>query len=255
VAAHSYAENISVDGSKKVSVVGASGTILHPTGGDAIVISGGGALTLRGFVVTAPGNGASCSGSTSKLVATQTQFVSAGQNGVYTSTCPLTLDACFIDSNGAAGVVVSTDFTIRNSIITRNKTQGGVQQIGPPNTAVFFNNTVADNSGPTGVSCGAGAFVVNNSILYNNRNAGGLSETTCATQNSAGDIDGFKVDLRSQAPGFKQTGSGADYYHLVPASPCRNQAAREGAPTHDYDLEPRPDPTSNLVDIGADEIQ
>jgi hypothetical protein len=254
-----YSASVTVDGNRNVFLVGEN-TIVHAASGNAFSVNSGGQLTLRGFIVTAPLDGASCSGSTASLTAYRTQFVNSGGNGISTSNCPIKLDGCWLDSNGGAGVITTTSFDISNSIITRNKTMGGLREAGAPGTGRFVNNTVADNVGSYGVDCSLGPYSVQNTILYNNQTSAGggaISETSCPLVTSAADItgNGVVVTLLGMPPGFRQGASGADAYHLAPNSPCINKGSANGVPDHDYDGEPRPDPTSHLVDIGADEVQ
>jgi hypothetical protein len=254
-----YTASVTVNANRKVFLVG-NGVFLN-TGPTAIDINSGGQLTIRGFIVTSSNDGIICSGSTSKLTAYRTQIINNPGNGINTSTCPIVLDGVWLDSNGAAGVVVSTDFDIRNSIITRNKAMGGLREAGAPGTAVFINNTVADNVGPYGVDCTMGSgYTIKNTILYNNQksgSSGAISETSCALVTSAADItgNGVVVNLMTTAPGFKTMTSGADAYHLAPTSPCRDKGSNDGAPDHDYDGEPRLTSATGVVDIGADEVQ
>jgi len=106
------------------------------------------------------------------------------------------------------------------------------------------------------------SLVVRNSILASNAGGGGagIAETNCSTTSSASDdpTSGPQsaVDLTTTPPGFKGSmPTTADSYHLVPASACINKASAVYAPNHDADFETRPDVTTMLPDIGADEVQ
>ncbi|MCU1282623.1 MAG: hypothetical protein JWM53_6169 [bacterium] len=265
IAAGSYNENVGVN-NKTIYLVGANGAIIHPTNSDALGASGGGSLTVRNLVAMATnGNAGLCSSAT--LTAYRSQFINSSQVGVYTSSCQLLLDGVWVHGNSTVGISLSGgNFTIINSIITKNGGAGGVTQVTAGTTMVFANNTVADNTSSTtayaGVNCAAvGSFETVNSIFYNNKLAGGaIAETNCPSSFNASDDVSIgpqsTVDLTGgKTPGFKGgTPLTADSYHLVPTSPCRNEATMASAPDHDFDFEHRPDATSMIPDIGADEV-
>ena len=263
VAAGSYNESVGVN-NKTISLVGATGVIVHPMNGDALGAQGGGALTVRNLVATAQsGNGGNCQSGAS-FAAYHTQFLDNAQIGVYATGCQLLLDGCWVHGNTTGGISVSGSFTILDSIITKNN-GGGVNQIATGTATVFVNNTVADNVNGTvnaGASCPlGGGFMPINTIFYNNKGAGGaISETNCSGSFDASDDPSAgpqsTVDLTATPPGFKSTVPlSPDSYHLLPTSKCINEGTSTGAPDHDYDFEPRPDPKSMKVDIGADELQ
>ncbi len=265
VAAGTYNESVGVN-NKTIYVVGAPGTFVHPTGGgkDGLGSQGGGSLTVRDLVVTADmGNGGNCNGGS--LTAYRTQFINSSQLGVYSSTCQLLLDGCWVHANAMGGINVGGNFTIINSIITMNAGAGGLSQAVTGTTMVFANNTVADNTAGTtyaGATClVAGGFAPVNSIFYNNKGAGGLlNETNCTGSFDASDDVSAgpqsTVDLTAQAPGFKGgTPLTPDSYHLTLGSPCINEGTLTAAPDHDFDFEPRPDAKSMMPDVGADELQ
>jgi hypothetical protein len=264
VAAGTYNENIGVN-NKTIYLVGATGAIIHPANNDALGAQGGGSLTVRNLIATATnGNAGNCQNAT--LTAYRSQFINSAQVGIYTLTCQLLLDGVWVHGNSSAGVSLSGgNFTIINSIITKNGGAGGVTQVTTSTTMVFVNNTVADNTSSTsataGVTCAAvGDFAPINTIFYNNKLAGGtLAETNCQGSFDANDDVSTgpqsTVDLTLKPTGFKGgTPITADSYHLVPTSPCRNEASALSAPDHDSDFEHRPDATSMIPDIGADEV-
>jgi hypothetical protein len=259
IASGTYAENVYLDHPTSLFLVGAANALVHPAGGDAIGISGGGNLGVRGLIATAPGNGVNCQGATSKVSIYRSQLINSSQSGIVSNNCALTVDATWIDHNMATGVLVSGSFSITNSILTANSGQGALQQTGGGTTVTFTNNTVADNSvSLNAVGCLGGGLTLINSILYNNKtSSGGISETSCPVMYSAIDdksMGATNVALSdTKAPGFALGPRSAAYYRLVPTSPCRDKGTANGAPDHDFDGNPRPD--KHDFDIGAFEIQ
>jgi hypothetical protein len=262
IAAFTYNESVGVNNGAVIYLVGADGAIIHPMTMDALGASNGGSLTVRNLVATATsGNGGNCQNAS--FTAYRSQLVGSSQNGMYSSNCALLLDGVWIDSNTFSGIYIGAgDFTVINSIITRNGGSGGLYQQAGATNVTFANNTVADNSASGtygGVTCVSGSsLAVRNSILYDNKGTAGstISETNCASEFDASDDPaigpGSTVDLTGgKAPGFKNTMPiSADTYHLTTASPCQKEASALYSPNHDFDFEPR-DPM--MPDIGADE--
>jgi hypothetical protein len=221
-------------------------------------------VTVRNLIITATsGNGANCSMNGVSFTAYRTQFINSSQLGVYSSACELKLDGCTVAGNMQGGITVASgDFTILNSVLARNSGGSAFSQGATAATTLFVNNTVADNmSGgfDVGIHCAtSGTALPVNTILYNNKGAGGVVyETNCtgafmatddltAGPQSAVDLSGGKT------PGFVGGGD----YHLAAGSPCIDAGTTTmGAPNHDFDFEPRPDAKTMKVDIGADEVQ
>ena len=267
IANATYMENLNIN-NQTVALVGEAGATLKPasTGNPVVVVSGTADVTLRNLIVTgaASASGVNCTGA-GVFSAYQTQFVGNNFFGVNGGLCPLTLDGCFIDSNtNGGGVEMSARFTIVNSIITNNGGAGGVVQMVAASPAAFVNNTVADNTSANataGVTCAsAGSVMLTNTILYNNLTAITGTETNCTTSSSATD-DSNDANARvklstTNPPGFVATSpKTAGTYHLTTGSICRDAGSLTGAPDHDFDLNPRPDPTTMRVDIGAVEVQ
>jgi hypothetical protein len=268
-AANTYVESIVVSG-KTITLVGPPTAIIHfNNNGDALGVSSGGSLTVRGLTVTSNdgagkgGNGGNCNAAS--FTAYQTQFVGNLQSGISSNNCALLVDGCWLNGNGGAGIyIVAGDFQIYNSILTHNANNGGFYQFGGGTTTLFVNNTVGDNTAGAvagGVYCYVGSsLTVKNSILYNNKAAGTVAETSpgCAVSGNASDDPAggptSTVDLTGQAPGFKATlPLAADSYHLLSTSVCIDKVSKTGAPDHDYDLQSRPDSADSMIDIGADE--
>lgn len=262
LAAGTYGDSLNI-GNKTISIVGADGALIKPANMDALGVTAGGSVTVRNVTVTASnGNGGNCQGGT--FAAYHAQFVGSKQNGIYASGCALTIDGVWLDANSLSGIYIgSGDFTVINSIITRNSDGGFVQQVAGTAATVFANNTVADNSASgtwAGVSCATtmGINVVN-SILYDNKGTAGsvIGESNCAQAFDASDDVSAgpqsTVDLTTKPPGFKGgTPITSTTYHLLSTSPCRHEASPLYAPNHDFDFQPR---SSTMPDIGADEAQ
>ncbi len=261
-AAGTYPESVGVN-NNSIFIVGATGAIIHPTGGgmDGLGAKGNGSMTVRNLIVTADmGNGGNCNGA--HMAAYQTQFINSKQLGVVSMNCtPLYLDGCIVSGNMVGGVtVLGGDFTIYNSVLVKNN-GAGLNQTGTGTTTLFENNTVADNTSGgvnVGVTCESSmSIMVVNSILYNNKGGGGttISETNCQGSFNASDDPSTgpqsTVDLTAKPPGFVS----ASDYHLAPGSPCINEGTPQGAPDHDIDFQPRPDAKTMIFDIGADEVQ
>ena len=267
IASATYMENLNIN-NQTVVLVGESGATLKPssTGNPPVVLSGTADVTLRNLIVTGAvsASGVNCT-ETGVFSAYQSQFIGNNFFGVNAGSCPLTLDGCFIDSNtNGGGVEMSGRFSIMNCIITNNGGAGGVAQMVAATPAVFVNNTVADNTSANttgGVTCAvAGSFVVTNTILFHNLTAVVGTETNCTTSDTATD-DPADVNAKlhlspTNPPGF--VGSSpptAASYHLASGSICKDAGKAMGAPDHDFDRNPRPDPTTAKVDIGAVEMQ
>lgn len=265
VAAATYDEGVGVMGAGTAAyLVGADGAIIHRTGpGDGLGAQNNGTLTVRNLIVTADkGNASNCQTS-GTLTIYGSQLINSSQLGVYTVACTLTLDGVWISNNMGGGISVSSDFKIINTIITNNVGAGGFTQVTAGTNMTFSNNTVANNTSSVtaaaGVTCvTAGSFDVTNTILYNNMKGGTISETNCGGSFDANDDVSAgpqsTVDLTMQTPGFKMGATmSPDYYHLLPTSPCVGEGSPMFAPDHDFDLDPRPTPSTGKFDIGADE--
>src|SRR5207302_8737848 len=74
VATGTYAEQVSTSAKDHpLYIVGAPGTIIKPGGGDALGVSNGASLTVRGVIASSTGNGANCQGNSSRFTAYQSQ--------------------------------------------------------------------------------------------------------------------------------------------------------------------------------------
>jgi len=148
IAAGTYDESVGVN-NKTIYLVGADGTIIHKTmNGDVIGSQNNGSMTVRNIIAQASmGNAGDCQ-TNGTLTAYRSQFINSSQLGFYTLNCALlTVDSCWIHGNAGGGFSVSgSDFTVINSIITKNTGARRFQQVTSGTNMTFTNNTVADNT-------------------------------------------------------------------------------------------------------------
>jgi hypothetical protein len=271
-------ENVSLN-NVTLSLVGETGATIQPNGNaPAVEIKGANSkVALRNLILRRGtgmlSSGITCTGGGSVNVVTCTAAANDFY-GIDADQCDLVLDRSVVGSpltpgNNAGGVRVGKNFRITNSFIIKNGLVGALMSGGgvvinsvaaTSATREFINNTVADNNGSVdnaGVSCAdqTTPVVLVNSLLYANKNGVVVSETNCNTSYVCVDdkqaTAANNVDLRTAVPGFQAINE----YHLSATSVCRDKGRSNGAPTVDIDGQPRPDPTSMKVDIGADEVQ
>jgi hypothetical protein len=261
--ATTYSKDDTIVSGKNLVFVGESGAIIQAhDGGNSLYVTNSSLVTLRNVIVgnrATTNDGVYCDGGT--FAAYYSSIINVGRYGAEsTGSCTFILDGVFIYNNNSGGLNLGGSFTVQNSIIAGNKANGGVNQSGSPTTMAFVNNTVAfnsTNSNNGGVSAAnAGSFTIVNTILFGNGGSGEANLTTsfCATDDAAD--TNAKVALSATVPPrFAMTGmmSQPAWYHLASDSPCRGQAAASAAPKYDFDGQPRPDPTTGMVDIGADQ--
>jgi hypothetical protein len=217
-------------------------------------------VQIYGALGNAASNGILCAAG--QLSVLQTTIKTNEGMGIDANNCAsLVIDRSVIGpDNKAGGLRVGNAYTITNNFIVNNgmavNALGGVTINSSAGNRVFANNTVADNQGSganAGVNCQMQAGnTVYNTILFGN----GPTETNCLTSFTATDdaADPNKAVLLSVSnlPGFKIPGSD---YHLLSTSVCRDKGSPlVPTPSYDYDGEARPDPTTTMVDIGADEV-
>jgi hypothetical protein len=259
---------------------------ISPGGHDAFTVTGAGTtVTLYGIELTgATGShsGLKCGGSLGegKTVRFIRGVISFNQQwGIDGTNCAtLFVDASSISKNGAGGgggaILIAQDATITNNFVVGNGDSTGPDIGGitvaslTGSTVKIINDTIADNFGGTslnqGISCTTPTLaLVFSSILYHNHNTTvSPTETNCGNTLNAylasdgpegASVAAHNVNLLAQSPNFKPPSGN---YHLNTGSPCINTGSMiVGTPDHDIDFEPRPDKTTNLVDIGADEVQ
>jgi hypothetical protein len=260
-----------------ITLVGETGATIKPAtnanNNPALDVKGSAVVVLRNLTfssgVGTNGNGITCetSGSLTVLQCTVTNNL---QYGIEDNGCPMiTIDRSYIGAlsggNGSqqGGIYLAHNFRVTNNFIIKNGNSGGGPSGGgvvimSPSTAVprdFNSNTVVNNigSGPgAGVSCPAAAQVtVLNSILFGNTASALPSESNCPT--SYCDDDGAaeinQTNNINVSPGFATAGD----YHIGATSMVRSKGTATGVSNHDYDGQPRPDPSTGMVDIGADQ--
>jgi hypothetical protein len=260
-------------------LVGDTGAAIKYMNGNnpALAVAGNSNLVVRNFLISGgaggnKGSGIQCttSGSLTVLDCTINNNL---QWGIDASMCAkLQVERSTIGGssvaqpNSVGGLLIGHNFHIVNNFIVHNGSAtangGGVQITsgGGANPANFVNNTVADN---LSMGINAGVFCMNpynlvNDILFDNKQgaASVISESNCTLSFCASDdprdaLTANVVNLATTPPAFV----GGDDYHLQPTSPCIDKGMNIGFPAHDYDGQPRPDPKTGKVDIGADEVE
>jgi len=270
-------ENLTV--MDNITLVGETGATIKPNGNSnpALDVKGAAVVVVRNLIFSSGigtnGNGITCETSGS-LTVLQCTVTNNTQYGIEDNGCPMiTVDRSFIGAltggqgSQQGGLYLAHNFRVTNNFIIKNGNNtggpsGGGVVIMSPATATprdFNSNTVVNNlgSGPgAGVSCPATApVVVLNSILFNNTATAVLSESTCPTSYCGDDAtaelnQSNNVTLStSNSPGFAAVGD----YHIGAGSPLRGKGTTNGVSDHDYDGQPRPDPSTGMVDIGADQ--
>jgi hypothetical protein len=268
-----YTQDTTINNIGPITIVGDTGATMRPASMNkpALMVTGTSDVTVRNVVFTSQlGNGAGviCGGGSLKLdrctVKTNDGY------GIDANNCgTLAVDASVVMTNLQGGLRVGGNFNITNNFVIKNGGSAGGSAggmvINSPSTTVtqiVANNTFADNTGSgvnAGVSCAVGSnTTLLNNILYKNLFGATSSETNCTTLYCATDdavdaarANAHNVDLSTKTPGFVSVTD----YHLAAGSPCKDVGSTSGAPDHDIDEQPRPDPATAKVDIGADELQ
>jgi hypothetical protein len=273
----SYSSENLVINNTNITLVGATGATISPTGNNnpAIDVKGTSTVVLRNLTFSkgagTNGNGITCETSTSLTVLSST-VTNNNQYGILDMGCVmLTVDRSWIGAlsggsgNMTGGIFVSHGFRLTNNIIVKNGTtavgSGGgisVSLIGSAPVRDINSNTIADNQGSgtaVGVGCANGTVPVLNSILWNNSNSVMIAESNCPTSYCGDDAPLETMQTNNVAlsttktPAFSTTNP----YHIMSNSPLRQVGAPNGISDHDYDGQARPDPATGKSDIGADE--
>jgi len=188
----------------------------------------GGGLYLHHSDATLSGN--TISGNTAGIAP------SSEGGGVMLNYSNATLDGNRIISNTAPGgaglnVVISAPFTLTNNVIAQNQADGvagGIRVWGSsslPTSGALINNTIAQNNLGSGKD-GAYAFGTTTLTLTNNI-------------------------IVSHTYGIYVVDPAAWDYHIQVASPAVNKGTFSGAPSTDFEGDPRPHDC--FIDLGADE--
>ena len=261
VAAGTYKEKLSI-ASGEVMVVGDGLPVIEAGGGNtpAVSISGGAKVTLHGLKVQGSlggdkADGVTCAGGTanSTLTILESTITDNSGQGVEASYCDVTLRRNTIQSNKGGGAdLAKGTLIIVNNVVTDNGTStsstvGGFS-ISPSSATgnLFYNNTVAYNHISTskggGVACSSTVSMdLVNTILYKND---GSDVASCVAKSSCVATDPLFTDIKTSD------------FTLKTGSPCRDKGtATTGVTVLDILGNPRPDVTSNKVDMGAYEAQ
>jgi hypothetical protein len=269
LAAGTYTQGIDLSG-KSAIVVGNGATIAVATtdktplavtlGGHAQVRN----LTLRGARSSGTGSfaGVFCGDiDTNKGTTCRLEGLTVTDNdlGVVDQLADLTIERSSITNNRETGLTVTGGtFAVTNNFITGN---GGGVAIGEyplvsGASGTFDFNTVAGNV------AGSGTFAsgVNNPFTLTFRN--NIVWGNTVTANVLGGTVWEYSDVQgrsptgpgniSQDPLFAAPSGSPPNYHLMSASPAKNAGDNTGAPSVDFDGDPRPSGTT--VDMGADEV-
>ena len=238
--------------------------ILSNTASTADVGYGGG-LYLISSDATLSGN--TISGNTASTVP------GSEGGGVMLNYSNATLDGNRIISNTAPGgaglnVVISAPFTLTNNVIAQNQADGvagGIRVWGSsalPTSGALINNTIAQNnlgSGKDGVyAFGTTTLTLTNNIVISHTYgiyvvppATATADYTLFFDNTSGDTGGSITSTNEVSGDPLFVDLAAWDYHIQVASPAINKGTFTGAPSTDFEGDPRPHDC--FVDIGADE--
>lgn len=151
----------------------------------------------------------------------------------------------------------------QNVSIAPDTTGGGV--FSHLSNSAFINCTIADNNATLG-STGGGVFVLDgsptflNTIIYGNTGndvddlntvTGNPNGTYAYSNIGTGGMPG--VSNISVLPSFVDNRYGVLDYRLRQISPCIDAGTNIDAPLVDLELQARPNPDTNIADIGSDE--
>jgi hypothetical protein len=273
------AEDLSLN-NINLTFVGDPPTVISPKDDDnsAVEVTGSSTVVFRGLTFAhaagAPAAGILVSSPNTTLSVVQcTIFDNDGYGIDGNNGGNITIDRSIIGdvssgaTNVSGGIRVADSFVITNSFIVNNGADSGgaagaaggivVKSLNTTTPKQIINNTIAGNRSTglgTGVSCPLGTnTTLFNNVLFHNQAQGVLSETdNCPMTYACTDevIAGTGNVLISASPFV----SAVDF-HLAGVAPCRDVGNPTGAPPIDIDGDPRPNPITGKVDIGADQTQ
>ena len=192
-----------------------------------------------------------------------------GRVGILANGANLTMTrSTVLDHNeGAINILSGTRFKILHNIFRQN---GGsispnptIEISGGGNNDVFEFNTIAGNTVmdglPAGLDC-AGSMLVRNNIIWLNNDGAGAPVThvtgTCLYKTNIIGPGQVVADNMDVDPQFVDQNTGN--YMLKSTSPAKNSAAPDTPTTAlyaiDFEGQPRPNPSGQRADLGADEV-
>jgi len=180
-----------------------------------------------------------------------------GVAGAYSSGCTFSSDRTSIDAVTFYGLYfLNSTVAVTNTFVTNSgaSSQGGIVISGSTGTLdhVTLSGNTATMAGGQAIRCSDGNVAIRSSIVFGNGSP--AVEDACFVSHSVLD------------PGYAGAGSGnvamdplfvapaTRDYHIQAGSPAVGLADPASQVTHDYDGDPRPNPTGSVADSGADEI-
>lgn len=275
----SYTDDLTFD---KVTreLYGEPGAIVDLVACEKLLVKTTSNVRLQGFQIKTaasdPSKALILLSETAKLTVAQSQIGPSGCIGIKSAAGnTVTLQRSLVVKNLGGGLQLLGTYAVENNIIVQNSSTAvnyGGAKLDPASiaTSVFINNTVADNackgsndSEACGVRCElAGTELVNNIFWGNTFNATGSVKTDrqystkCTADYSFEELDPSATptnnNITASSSGFvgPTPATTAAPYHITSGSAARDKGAPTGAPSVDYDGQPR----DQNPDIGADEL-
>jgi hypothetical protein len=251
--------DVAADNRSVVQISGSSNVEIY----DLSIVGSGttGGLTFHGVEIL---------GGTVKM-SRCTVSANAGGLGISVTGGSLELTRSTISNNAAGGLLITNGATFKvvNNFFLDNGSFGsfigGADIRGVAGSDAFEFNTLAFNRVQSGlgggINCTGAGFAVRNNIVWRNEIAvGGVQQiftANCAvTSNVVGPAGTYPAGNIMMDPLFQNELAGMRNLRLQATSPARNESDMTSTviPTVDFDGEPRPVPTGQKPDIGADEI-
>lgn len=266
--------SVSSSGLRLASTTGAFGSVMiRGNGVDAITVALAGSgsskpkILISGFdVASQNGNGVNCSNSDLTMT---TSRIHRNTNGIVSANCTLTLDRMqiFSSDNNGISLNANTTYNLTNLQIWSNRSSGIVLSMGSGTMSfltVYSNGSPLLNQAP-GISCGANANKIENSIIWRNVSQTGFNQqiSGCTAPNvvtddsmaaTYGATQKTTVDFKEPA-GSDPAAVNLD---LVEASSANSECCIDkvqGSGLADHDFKGSPRPKGAAYDIGADEAK